>query len=57
MLCIIPYIAITVDTTSSVAVDLDTVSGDYEPGMVILKCYWIAILAPVASIIGVLLCN
>lgn len=51
LLDIIPGISIAIDATSSVSIDVDTLSADDESSMVILECNWVRIVSPIVQIV------
>lgn len=48
----VPDVAIAIDAAGSVAVDVDTVAGQNEASMVVLKGDGIGIIAPIRQVIG-----
>lgn len=48
---IVPRISIAVDSSGSVPVDLDSVAGDNESGMVVLEGNWVCVVSPIIKII------
>ena len=50
LLRVIPSVAVAIDATSSIPIDPDAITSDDEPGMVILKCYRVRVVAPVCEV-------
>lgn len=48
---VIPGIAIPEDASRPIAVNVNAISRDDKTGMVILKSYWIRIVAPVVQVV------
>lgn len=46
-MCLTYGIAIPINSTLSVAIDMDALSGDNKPCMVVLKSDWVGIISPV----------
>ena len=52
LLGVVPSIAGAVDATRAVAVDVNSLAADHEPGMVVLEGNWVRIVPPIRKIIG-----
>ena len=52
LLGVVPSIAGTVDAARAVAVDVNPLAADHEPGMVVLEGNGIRIVSPIREIIG-----
>lgn len=50
--CLTHRIAIAIDTTRSVAIEMDALAGNNKPRMVILESNWVGVVSPVIEIIG-----
>ena len=48
---VVPRIAIAKDSTCSISIDVDALSGEDDPCRVILKSNWVEIVAPIVEII------
>jgi hypothetical protein len=50
--CLTYCISVAVDASLSVAIDMDALSGDYKPRMMILESNWVGVVSPVIEVIG-----
>lgn len=50
--CLTHSIAVAVNAPLAIAIDMDALSGDDEPRMVVLESNWVRVVSPVIKVIG-----